>query len=127
VPTMLINPRWHRRQSTDAQRQLFHVDPAHDLPPHVASDIAKTVERAMAHLTGVWTVAVRATPERERWRVEMRSPLGRHIWMCLGSADRLPAIIDAKIKRFVRVASTQYQIRMLCEASGSRSLNTSST
>jgi hypothetical protein len=110
---MWISSWWERRHPIDAQSAAPTID---DLPPQVTSAIEDAVHKALAHLTGVWTVAVQPTPERGRWRVELRSPLGRHVWTCLARAERLPDLIDANVRRFVRVASTHYHIRMLAEA-----------
>ena len=98
------------RRCVDSQ-----VDLPSDLPPNVAREIARAVHGVFDHLTGVWTVAVRHTPERERWRLELQGPTGRHIWTFLGGCHRLPEMIDQKLKRFVRVSTTKYQIRMLAK------------
>src|SRR4051812_20749495 len=114
---MWFSPWLRRPPVIDAQPDTT----TSQLPPHVTSSIARAVQNAVAHLPGVWTVDVQPTRERGRWRMEMRGPLGRHVWTCLAPADRLAEVIDAKVRRFVRVGSTHYQIRLLAQGTAARS------
>jgi hypothetical protein len=94
------------RPSTD-----FHVSVPHDVPSGIAREVGVVVRRVLHHLTGVWKVTAERSPERGRWRVELRGPAGRHIWTFLGPCEALPENISQKLGAFIRVATIHYLIR----------------
>ena len=97
-PVMLL------RSSTD-----FHVSVSHDVPSETAREVGMEVRRVLHHIPGVWRVTVEQSPDRGRWRVELRGPTGRHTWTFLGACTTLPAVIGEKLGTFIRAASVQYQ------------------
>ena len=95
------------RSSTD-----FHVSVSHDVPHDIAREVGAVVRRVMHHIAGVWSVTVERSPDRGRWRVELRGPTGRHSWTFLGAPEKLPAVIGQKLGTFIRVATVQHHARV---------------
>jgi hypothetical protein len=88
------------RRATD-----FHIDVPDDFEPALGETIADTVRRTLGHLAGVWSVSVGPLAERNRWRIELQSALGRHIWTFLGRRDQLPHAVDDKLRMFLHAAT----------------------
>ena len=103
------------RSSTD-----FHVSVPDVVPAAIAREVEVVVRRALQHISGVWRVTVERSPDRGRWRLELRGPTGRHSWTFLGAPEKLPAVIDQKLVTFVFAAGVRYQTHY------SRALATSS-
>ena len=94
------------RSSTDLQADL-----PSDLPRHVAGAVDHAVQRALGHITGIWEVSLRRAAGQGRWRLELRGPTGRHIWLFMGRVDALTAIVSDKLSVFVQVATLTYNQR----------------
>ncbi len=103
------------RPSTD-----FHISVSTDVPPETASEIGIRVRRALHHIAGVWNVSVQPSIEPGRWRVELRGPTGRHIWMFLGAHEALPAAVAEKFTTFIRAATDEYKRRVRAELASDR-------
>jgi hypothetical protein len=94
------------RSSTD-----FLVSVSQEVPSEIAREVGVEVRRVLHHITGVWGVTVERSPDRGRWRVELRGPTGRHSWTFLGACETLPVVIGQKLSTFIRVAAVQHQTR----------------
>jgi hypothetical protein len=102
------------RPSTD-----LGVDVPRDFSCGLARDITRVFRNALGHLNGVWMMTVQRTREDDRWRLELRGPVGRHIWIFLGRREMLPERIGEKLRTYIRVATTSHQVRMLADRSRS--------
>ena len=94
------------RSPTDLQ-----ADVPSDLPHHVAGAVDRVVQRTLDHVAGIWKVSLRRGPDYERWRLELRGPTGRHIWLFMSRVDTLTEIVADKLTTFVQAATVTYQRR----------------
>ena len=99
---------------------VLHFRPASDftitvspvVPSDIAAEVGICVRRAMHHISGVWAVSLDPGFERGRWRVELRGPIGHHIWTFAGTVDALPAMITDKVTAFLRSSTRDFQTRV---------------
>ena len=94
------------RSSADLQ-----ADVPTDLPRGVAGAINRAVHRTLGHIAGIWTVTLDRSAENGRWRLELRGPTGRHIWLFVCPVDTLTDIVAGKLNAFVRSATLIYEQR----------------
>jgi len=86
------------------------VDVAADIPAAVRHAINRAVQHAMHHIAGVWTLSVRRSTERGRWRIELSGATGRHVWMIVTRCDDLPESIAAKVRAFIEAATARFSL-----------------
>ncbi len=77
--------------------------------PRDAIELA--LRTAFGHISGFWSLSLqRCYPNQ--WRLELRGPTGRHIWIFFSPTDGLPDVVRDKLIAFVHASTARYLRRV---------------